>query len=205
MLMAGRRYDIEEDVDVLDQDIRQDNLEVDEVKRILKKFADDSEWKLDEAYEEQVAVESDEAKPTEATLKYATRQKEAFADEQKENKISLRNRIIIGVYIAAILALILAIAITNAKITGSMVEYNTLSEEKNVLSGEIDGLLSDIGEIERLYDVEAVAKELGFFAPDELSSKGFIAPEQREALTYTTDKTFFDAICDFLSGLFGTK
>lgn len=200
--MAGRNYTTKEDVRELHNSVYDEEIEREKVNEILSKFAKDSEFNLDDGYDTDIIRESEDARPTERTLGYVKTQKASERETEKAG-LSLKNKVMILIYVIAVCGLLLAIMITNAKINGSLAEYNELYEQQKALAGEVAELNSQIAEFEKNLDVEAKARELGFDLPSASSQMQFSAPVQRAPLTYTVDKNFFDAICDFFSGLFG--
>ncbi len=202
MIMAGRDYIAEEITDATKSNNKNDVDVSEEVNRILSRFTKGSELKVEDVYDMEDVEESEEARPTERTLGYYTSKSTKKVEETKAG-LGLKNKILVLLYVVAVCGLIVAILVTNAKINGSMAQYNVLSEQKALIEGELAQLNAQIAELERNYDAEVKAKELGFSVPDASSRMQFSAPAIREPLTYTIDRNFFDIICDFFSGLFG--
>lgn len=116
MIMAGRDYIAEEITDATKSNNKNDVDVSEEVNRILSRFTKGSELKVEDVYDMEDVEESEEARPTERTLGYYTSKSTKKVEETKAG-LGLKNKILVLLYVVAVCGLIVAILVTNAKLT----------------------------------------------------------------------------------------
>ena len=155
-----------------------------------------SEVKQDEDVIERIFV------PNQPVDTMPTVSKERKPVEQKEvTAISVRNKVMLGVYLMVALVLSVIVAATgiiignrSSELASVEGEIKTATAILNVQEAEIADLMSDASVLER-------AELSGMIKPENVTEVPLIP--MNNATGYVESSNFFDRVCDWVSGVFG--
>ncbi|HCY50356.1 MAG TPA: hypothetical protein DHU79_08865 [Clostridiales bacterium] len=143
--------------------------------------------------------------PSSTTLNMAY-QRNYANDEQTavRSKVSTRTKVIAVSYVAVVLALVLAVTLcavsvgtTFATYSGLDAAYNTAVSDSSALDGMIE---TENANSDQLFKR---ATELGYVDAAETNVHYYQRLETRPAQNFQVESNWFDALCDWLSGVFG--
>jgi len=213
MLMTGRNYII--DTEDKRRVVREKEIKMEAEKqieanaqRILSRYLQAEFAPVDEKVPD-VDVYNEEVKIDAAKRKaYGEMEQDegekTFTAKAEKSHLGVSGKAVIAFYVIIALGLLLAVVLIGMSISSASAEYAALMETKGQLLDGIAAAESEINETEDGYDAADVAAGLGFVTPSENDKSYYSSPNTRGSQTYTVETNWFDSLCDFLSGIFGT-
>ncbi|MDD4292033.1 MAG: hypothetical protein PHX51_07360 [Clostridia bacterium] len=152
------------------------------------------------AYEEN-ADGNEDTKPSIETMRYMG----VEGGVKTRRRVSKTEKILAVGYLVLVAALIVVIMYASGVATANASTIDKLKSEATALSSNINDVDSSIESTMRSENIEAKAIELGLAYPSGGQVVYTVAPEQKGPITYTTEKNWFDDVCDFFANIFGGK
>ena len=148
-------------------------------------------------------VVSADLRPSEQTLKMSyQREYAASSSARTATRLSNKAKIAIAGYAVIVLALIIAVTLCSVYVTGAFGSASNLSAEYAVESSTLEELLAQAQE-EDFAELAQRAADLGYIDAANSNTMEYTEIETRPAQNFNVKSNWFDALCDWLCGIFG--
>lgn len=140
---------------------------------------------------------------SEATQQQTTNKVQAKETAVAKTAVSTKTKVAIVAYIAVVLLAIIGISFCGVAVSGAFKSMAALEGEYATVSG-------DLAELEALINADNYeelakrAEELGFIDANDATSHTYELLETRPAQNFKIETNWFDQLCDWLSGVFGS-
>ena len=158
------------------------------------------EWN---SVEEQENVTSADLRPSEQTLRMSYQREYAAASAKTATRLNTKTKVAIASYAVVVLALIIAVTLCSVSVSGAFASASVLNNEYSEVSATLDKLVADT-QNEDIDGLSERAAQLGYIdAANSQKTMTYTELETRPAQNFHVESNWFDALCDWLSSVFG--
>ena len=157
------------------------------------------EWN---SVEEQESVTSADLRPSEQTLKMSYQREYSATRAKTATRFDTKTKIAVASYAVIVLALIIAVTLCSVSVSGAFGSANLLNAQYTEASTTLEGLIAQTQE-EDFADLAQRAADLGYIDAAKSKTMEYTELKTRPAQNFHVESNWFDALCDWLCGVFG--
>lgn len=153
--------------------------------------------------EPQTTSSNSDVMPSSQTLNM-TYQRNYSAEATPRTKTSTKTKVMVVSYVAVVLCLVLAVTLCAVSVSGTFANFAQLTSAYDSAVGAgaaLDGAISEAnGNTDVLFER---ATQLGYVDAAETNTHFYQRLDTRPAQNFQIESNWFDALCDWLNGVFG--